>query len=79
MLQETLHTENFFTLLLLLVLFFCGSGDLAAAEAGCAACLAAWPGCAKGHLKMAQILRAAGGVSEQVWFIFIVQVWHFFL
>eukprot|EP00752_Nemacystus_decipiens_P001527 g1497.t1 len=36
------------------------AGNLDAAEAGCAACLAAWPGCASGHLKMAKILRARG-------------------
>ncbi|CAM9569488.1 unnamed protein product [Ectocarpus sp. 6 AP-2014] len=39
-------------------------GNLDAAEAGCAACLAAWPRCASGHLKMAKILRARG-VSHQ--------------
>ncbi|CAM9691891.1 unnamed protein product [Ectocarpus fasciculatus] len=39
-------------------------GRLGAAEAGCAACLAAWPRCASGHLKMAKILRARG-VSHQ--------------
>ncbi|CAB1097788.1 unnamed protein product [Ectocarpus sp. CCAP 1310/34] len=35
-------------------------GNLDAAEAGCAACLSAWPRCASGHLKMAKILRARG-------------------
>lgn len=40
-------------------------GNLNAAEASCAACLAAWPGCASGHLKMAKILRARG-LSQQV-------------
>ncbi|CAM9323791.1 unnamed protein product [Scytosiphon promiscuus] len=40
------------------------AGDLDAAEASCAACLAAWPGFASGHLKMAKILRARG-LSQQ--------------
>lgn len=40
-------------------------GNLDAAEAGCAACLAAWPACSSGHLKMAKILRARG-LSQQV-------------
>lgn len=41
------------------------SGDLEAAEAGLIACIASWPGCGEGHMKLAQILRAKGE-SEKV-------------